>query len=350
MSKKSIESLTVPQLKQKLKKEGIAIPKSGTGSNGNVIKADLIKALKKSQGRTPKKSVVGKKKSSNGSKHGDAGLRETLPSEISREIALRTDISAIANLCRTDRKFGEMCDDLLFWRNYFNGDSTKFFELIVHLFKEREYNLLLFLWQNTETIKIEKDNKMYQYLLQEADKVKNNDLLLAVWKFAPQANRSYFHEDVVEKLNKFFKTWGIAPRVGYDADDWYFLRHDDDFDYLQYSDLKKPIKEWEKLKDMILFTGSFYQLATESDYRISTRTLDDVVDLELPSIWVTTRDKISRSHRWNVEVKVVDILKHIAYIGYNPMNLATEEAGVINSIEIDKKAKYPTLLVDFESD
>ncbi len=336
MSTKDLNKLTITQLKSKLKRDGISVPKVGTGSNGTIIKKDLIKANNN--------KIITKNNDTSSSTSEDS-LRDILPEEIITEISLNANNLDIANLCRTDKKMAKMCNSLVFWQNYFHGDNNIFFDLIKQLFKTKEYNLFLFLWENTDNIGIKKDIEMYQYALQYT---KNDELKLKIWKFVPMSNRSYFHEEVVDKLNKNLKRWGIAPSVGHDADDWFFVKHDDNFDYTRYSDLTKPIKEWETLKDMVLFTGSFYQLSTVANYEVATGTLNDQVDFKLPTIDSEIRDTISRIYKWNIDIKVVDIFKNIAYIGYDAISDVSSKAGMVQNIKIDKDAKYPTLLIEFE--
>lgn len=337
-----MSGLTTNKSKSKTKKR--------SGNNGSVIKADHEDSF--SDDNKIRKKHKTKKSSIKPSTKVNDDVRSTiydaLPTDMITKIALDTDIGDIANLCRTDTKIAKMCDSFIFWHNYLGNNNDKFFDLIAHLLKAKEYNLFLFLWANTDKFGIDKDNKMYQYAMKTADRRKNNDLLLKIWKYAPIANRSYFHEDVVKQLNKFLKSWGIAPLVGYDPDDWYFVKHDDTFEYEQYSFMNKPIKQWEKLKEMVIFTGSFYQLATPATYSITPATLDDSLHLKLPYIHVDTRDTVSRSFRWNVDVKVTDVIANIAYLGYDPIMEVSNHAGVIEKITIDESSKYPTLLINFE--
>ena len=153
-----------------------------------------------------------------------------------------------------------------------------------------------------------------------------------------------FDPKVVKKLNKFFKQWQVAPSAppySEDAENFYFLRRpaedeEDNYDYEQYQYMD-PIPEWEALANLTLFKGEFFQLVSPIEFFIfSTEQTVEV------------KETVNRAFRPDTKVSVVNILRQAAYIGFDPMLLATHKAGLIESIKIDKKTKYPTLIIKFE--
>ncbi len=63
---------------------------------------------------------------------------------------------------------------------------------------------------------------------------------------------------------------------------------------------------------------------------------------------VPVRDVISRCYREGTEVSVVDILRNASCISYDANVDVTENAGLIEKIEIDGQSTYPTLVFYYE--
>lgn len=327
-TQKELSTLTVAQLKNRLKIAGIAVPTIGSGAKGNIIKADLIDALLVMKGEE------------------NVRIRNVLPSEMIRTIALKTSPTDIIEMCRTDQSFHRMCKDLSFWNEYFDGSQDKFHSLTVHLFQKEDYNTFLFLWKNLDKISINRDTNTYMFAYNAAVKLDDNDLATNIWRFAPIEKRSRFHQDIVYKLNDFFKQWHIAPRINEfseGSESFYFVKQpfdeeDDEFYDIELYEDMDPIAEWEILSQMILFTGEFYQLSTIAYYLGGPKF----------ALEFNTRDTISRAFRKDTKLTVVEVFRQIAYLGYDPRNKATGNAGFIKKLKIDETAKYPTLLIDFE--
>lgn len=319
-----LQKLSVLQLREIISKENVELPTKGTGQNNRILKSDLISA------------IISSRKSKS--------IHEMLPHDMTREIALKVSIDDIHNLCEVNMYYKELCNDITFWKDYLNKDPQKFSELLLYLINIDD-NLFLFLWKNVEKLGFKRDDNLYKLLYDKATDLNKEDLVIKIWRLAPDKYRSYFHEDVVDKLNNFFKLWKIAPTINpklIESEGFYFRPNtDEDFEYTLYVDME-PIEEWEELRKLTLFSGQFFNLVADNEYSIYQGIKVDPLD-------VKSRDKISRLYRSGSNISVEDILRHAAYLGYNPKKLATERSGVIESIWIDKNTKYPTLVIEFET-
>ncbi len=165
-----------------------------------------------------------------------------------------------------------------------------------------------------------------------------------------------FDTKVLRKLNKWLQNVPIAPIAAYhsvDAENFYFVRRgreeynsgdeevddeNDDFVDLEYNQYENmtPIPEWEVLSKKILFTGRIYTIIAPKSYNVGN------------SKSINAPDITTRAYRPDTEVSVVDVLRAVSYVAYDPMIEATDHAGIITNITIDKDAKVPTLIVEFK--
>ncbi len=91
------------------------LPTKGSGKNGNVIKADLLRAAKKI-----------KKDRYNQINTYDA-INPNLPEDIMMEILLNADIKTIEQYCYT-KKYQKICNDVNFWKSLFDRDDLPLYE------------------------------------------------------------------------------------------------------------------------------------------------------------------------------------------------------------------------------
>ena len=86
------------------------LPTKGTGKNGNVIKADLLRAVKKLKLNDMLKNVIDKYDIPN------------LPEDIMMEILSKADINTIEQYCYT-KKYQKICHDVNYWISLFERDN-----------------------------------------------------------------------------------------------------------------------------------------------------------------------------------------------------------------------------------
>ena len=82
-------------------------------------------------------------------------------------------------------------------------------------------------------------------------------------------NIGTFNHQTIEILNHFLDDFPIIiPANAETYKDFIFLTKDGHVDYecIEHC-LMEPIQRWEKLKDLTLFSGKFYQVAIDSAYK-----------------------------------------------------------------------------------
>jgi hypothetical protein len=272
----------------------------------------------------------------------ELALREHLPEEMTMEIALRTPEDSIGNLCLTDRKYNSLCHNFRFWGYYFahHDYGTVLYHLIDIDSNTHNYELFEWLWKNGDQIGPVKTKEVYDSISKTIDKYRErnwefyNDLLLYIWKYAPISERSGFHADVVDEVNRFLKKWSVVPKIGGMEEFSFRKKKSEEED-------EDGAEEFDLISNLILFTGEYYELVHPLMFLV---TIGKSVGR------IKTYDKVSRASISHSSQTVREILQQSAYLGYDhaPMMAVTDEAGSIESIRIDTTSDVPTLIFTFE--
>ncbi len=142
-----------------------------------------------------------------------------------------------------------------------------------------------------------------------------------------------FDRKILHRSNKFLKRYSIAPSASpfSDGDDEFWFKSDE-HETIEQCCNSEPPSDWQELSSEILFRGDFFQLVTENNYGDG----------------LAVKDVVSCKYRPKSKVTVVDILRHASRLAYDPITEITGKVGFLESIKVDKKARYPTLILDFE--
>ncbi len=170
--------LTVKKLKLEIKKKGLIIPDNGSGKNGSIIKPDLVNLLKLD-------------------KPLDIGI-SNMPLGPTLQILDNLKSKDLINICKTNKKFANICNDDKFWRIRYKRD---FPHRYMANYREQyefdsnaNYIMIQYLKSSTNYIKYNLKHKQMLY----------NEMMKHMLKF-----KEYIHPNMDNQEKVIFKEYVV---------------------------------------------------------------------------------------------------------------------------------------------